>query len=327
MEKKGHTILVTTRKKDITLDLLRLYKIKHIVISKIKPGKINLVLELIKRNFKFYKIAKKFKPDVTLGLMGATIGTTSPFIKAKKIVFWDTEISRISNAIVFRLVDVVVTPDCFESKVPGNQIKYPGYHELAYLHPKQFKPDSSILKELKIKKNEKFFILRFVSWHAAHDIKDRGFTNKIKFVKELEEHGRVFITSEPTLPKELKENKLPIPMHKLHHALAFSTLYIGESATIASECAVLGTPAIFLSTSKRGYTNEQESKYDLVYNFSDQEKAMKKALELIKDKNIKKEWKEKRDRMLKDKMDVTSFIIRIVEKFYKHHKHHQNILK
>src|SRR3989344_9585373 len=81
MEKRGHEILVTARKKDVALDLLKLYGIKHVVLSELKPGKINMILELIKRDIKFIKLARKFRPDITIGLMGATISTTNPFLK------------------------------------------------------------------------------------------------------------------------------------------------------------------------------------------------------------------------------------------------------
>lgn len=317
MEKKGHEILVTARVKDIALNLLKLHNIKYIKISKMGKGFFGLLFELIKRDYRFYKMAKKFRPDLMMGLMGATIATAGIFLKAKSIVFWDTENSRLSNAIVYSLVNVVCTPRCYEGKVIGNHITYNGYHELAYLHPKRFKPDKRILKKLNLKGKDKFFILRFISWQAAHDFSHRGFTNTIEFVKELEKYGKVLITSEAKLPKELEKYKIKLPCHKIHDLLALSTMYIGESATMASEAAILGTPAIFVSTSKRGYTNEQEKKYGLVFNFSDQEPAMRKTLELLKKKNLKKEWEKKRDVMLKDKIDVTKWVVNFVENYYR----------
>ena len=97
---------------------------------------------------------------------------------------------------------------------------------------------------------------------------------------------------------------------------------------MASESAVLGTPAIFVSTSRRGYTNEEESKYDLVYNFSDpkkgQRQALDKAFELLKNENTKEEWREKRKRMLSEKIDVTKFMTEFIENypesFYEYNK-------
>ncbi len=35
--------------------------------------------------------------------------------------------------------------------------------------------------------------------------------------------------------------------------LAYATLFIGEGATMASECAVLGTPAIYVNSLQLGY--------------------------------------------------------------------------
>lgn len=323
MKKRGHEILVTARKKDVALDLLRLYKIEHKVLSELKPGRLNMILELIKRNMRFIKLAREFKPDITIGLMGATIATTNPFLKSKCIVCWDTEHSRFSNFIVYLLADVVINPDCYGGKVlkmHGKKVNYPGYHELMYLHPRRFSPDREVLKEIGLKKGQKFFIIRFVSWNASHDSKDRGFSDKLRFIKRLEKHGRVLITSENELPEELKRYKIKVSPDKLHDLLAFATLYIGESATIASESACLGVPAIFLSTSKRGYTNEQERKYGLVFNFSSQDKAMEKALELLNQKNLKKEFQKKRIKMLDDKIDVTSWLIDFVESYYQKEK-------
>ena len=41
------------------------------------------------------------------------------------------------------------------------------------------------------------------------------------------------------------------------------TLYVGEGATTASECAVLGTHAIYVNTLNWGDTDEEEEKYQL----------------------------------------------------------------
>ncbi len=126
--------------------------------------------------------------------------------------------------------------------------------ELAYLHPNYFSPDLSVLELLGVKKGEKYAILRFVKWNANHDLGHTGITpeNKIKAVQEFAKHARVFISSESELPEELESFKRKIPPEKMYDALAFSALLYGESATMASECAVLGTPAIYLDDFGQG---------------------------------------------------------------------------
>lgn len=54
------------------------------------------------------------------------------------------------------------------------------------------------------------------------------------------------------MPAELESFKRKIPPEKMYDALAFSALLYGESATMASECAVLGTPAIYLDDFGQG---------------------------------------------------------------------------
>jgi len=64
-----------------------------------------------------------------------------------------------------------------------------------------------------------------------------------------------------------------------------------------------------------------EEKYGLVYNFSDsinaQELALVKSIELLRDKYIKQEWARKRDNMLSEKIDVTAFMVDLIESYSK----------
>jgi uncharacterized protein len=116
-------------------------------------------------------------------------------------------------------------------------IKYAGYHELAYLHPKRFTPDKTVLQELGVNENEKFVIMRFVSWNATHDVGHKGisFENKLRAIKEFSKYAKVFISSESELPNELKKYKINIEPNRIHDAIAFSSLLFGESATMVSE--------------------------------------------------------------------------------------------
>ncbi len=132
------------------------------------------------------------------------------------------------------------------------QVLFDGYLDLAYLHPNRFTPDPSVLDDLNLARNEKFIIIRFISWAASHDIGLKGIQDQVKFVKELERFGRVFISSEKTTNKELDKYKLKIAPEKFHSLLSFAQLYIGEGGTIATEASVLGTPAIHIESDSQG---------------------------------------------------------------------------
>ena len=129
----------------------------------------------------------------------------------------------------------------------------------------------------------------------------------------------MFITSEKPLPEEFEKYRISVSPEKMHDLLYYATLLYGESATMASECAVLGTHAIFCDFAGRGYTDEEERDYNLVYNFkldeSSQENSIEKAVELLQDPALKTKGREKQKRLLNDKIDVTAFMVWFIENY------------
>jgi len=58
-----------------------------------------------------------------------------------------------------------------------------------------------------------------------------------------------------------------------------------------------------------------EKKYRLVFNYSEFTKAIERAVQLAAQSNLKKEWLARRDNMLRDKTDVTEFMVSFIEEF------------
>ncbi|MFH1878456.1 MAG: DUF354 domain-containing protein [Candidatus Omnitrophota bacterium] len=319
-KKKGHEVLVTSRKKEITLELLDKYGIDNICLSVQQSGLAGLFRELIIRDSALYMAAREFRPDVLTGIAGVSIAHVGALIGRPSVVFYDTETAVLSNAITYPLASVVCTPDCYMGDIGKKHVRYAGYHELAYLHPAWFTPDRRALSEAGIE-DGRFFILRFVSWKASHDLKQKGVPPEAKreLVNTLKGHGRVFISSEGDLPREFEQYKMPVSWDRMHDLMAFADMVIGEGATVASEAAMLGTPALYISKPGKGlgYTNELEKKYGLIYNFSAEEcgHALEKVRGLLSRPGLKKEWEDKRDKMLKEKIDVTNFIAGFVETY------------
>lgn len=311
--------MITARDKDITLHLLKAYEFQFTLISSQGKGLWGMAYELAVRNLRLCWIARRFHPDVLIGFTGVSVAHVGKLLKIPSIAFYDTEFARLSNALTYPLATLVCTPDCYDGQIGQKHIRFRGYKDLAYLHPSRFSPNPLIMKEAGIHPSSKFFIVRFVNWDAAHDVREKGlsYDNKIKFVRELSNHGQVFISSEWSLPVELSSYQLPIGIDKMHDLMAFSHLYVGESATMASECAVLGVPAIYIATTGRGYTTEQEQKYGLVFNFTDeqQDKAFEKIQELLMQSNLREEWIRRRERMLLEKIDVTTWIVKFIEDY------------
>ena len=318
MEKRGHEVLITASEKEISFTLLRNYGFDFINLGTYGNSVSKKFINIPFLDWKMYRAVKSFNPEIFLGFGSIRAAHVSKLMRKPCIAMDDTEHAKWEHRLYVPFTNTILTPTCFKKDFSKKQIRYNGYTELAHLHPNYFKPNPTVLDEIGLSKGDTFIILRFVSWSASHDVGQHGIKNKIELVRELEKYGQVFITSEGQLPKELEKYKIKVSPEKLHDLLYYASLYIGEGATTASECAVLGTHAIYTNTLKLGYIDEEEEKYNLVYNFSDEktmEKALDKALELLEKSNLGKEGKRKREKLLKDKIDVTAFMVWFVENY------------
>lgn len=322
LEKKGHKCKITAIRKEVSLNLLDTYGFEYDIVGSAKFSLFSKATEMAKIEYKLYKIAKLFKPDILVGGVGNVYIThIGKLVGKKSIIFDDTEHSKVEHFLMDPFATVICTPSCYRIDLGKKQIRYNGNHELAYLHPNYFIPEPRVLNDLGIKENDTFILLRFVSWGAIHDVGHIGLTleDKRKAIREFEQYGRVLISSEKNLQKEFEKYQINISPEKMHHLLYYATLLYGESATMASECAVLGTHAIFCDYAGRGYTDEEELKYGLVYNYHDEDSmgknSLSKALELLNDPDLKKKGRQKREKLLADKIDVTKFMIDTIEKY------------
>lgn len=322
LERRGHQCKITTIAKDVSLHLLDAYKFEYEVVGQEKPTLATKALELLRVESRLYRIARSFRSDLLVGGVGNVyVAHVGKLLKRPSIVFDDTEHAKIDHRLMDPFVSVICTPSCYRGDIGPKQIRYNGYHELAYLHPNRFTPNPAVLTELGLTESDPFIIVRFVSWQASHDVGYNGLTldNKRKMIHEFERYGRVLITSEKPLPEEFEKYRISVSPEKMHDLLYYATLLYGESATMASECAVLGTHAIFCDFAGRGYTDEEERDYSLVYNFkldeSNQEKSIEKAVELLQDPDLKTKGREKQKRLLNDKIDVTAFMVWFIEDY------------
>jgi len=317
MEERGHEIIVTARDKDITKTLLEVYNIPHLMIGRPTRGRMSLATEWIKRGYELSKIGRRSQADIYLGILNPAAAISARLNRKYSLTFTDTEHASFAKKVTFPFTNEIITPQCYRDTIGPKQVRYNGYHELAYLHPAYFSPNPSVLTELDLTKDDPFIIIRFVSWQASHDIGQHGFEDKVAIVRELEKYGRVLITSEVGLTRELQNHSIYISPEKLHDLLSYATLYIGEGGTMATEAAVLGTPSIYVSSlaGTMGNFIELEKTYRLVYSFTGGNAGLKKAVEILQDPAIKKDWKTKREQLLREKIDVTAFMIWFIENY------------
>lgn len=324
LTQKGHKIAVIAKEEKIITYLLDVFQIPYTSLGLKGAGKLGKLLAQFKFDWRAYRIVKKNK--ITLGVGSSITNDHLSFIMKsfKAIHLSDDDESVVPLLVKFSYpyTDVILSPSCLTFQTfKDKNIQYAGYHELAYLHPKRFQPNIDVIHRIGIQEGEKYFVLRFVALKGHHDEGHEGisFEQKMKLVELLKPQGRIFITSEKPIEKELERYRLPVKPEEIHSLLYYSSLFLGDSQTMTTEAALLGVPALKCNTfaGKLSIPNEIEEKYDLCYSFlpQDFDKFYEKAKELIHTSDLKTIWKVKLDKLLSERIDVTSFLVWFIENY------------
>ena len=315
LRRRGHDILVTSRHKEIAVDLLDAFGLQHMILS--GEGSFGGLLgELLLRDFRLARVIRSWRPDVMAAIGGIFIAHAGTMCRVRSLVFYDTENATLQNLLTYPLATRVLVPRCYKGWTPRlRTVRYPGYHELSYLRSPYFSADRGIALANGIPEGRKAFLVRLVAWKANHDVGERGLTaDAVRLVvRRLEVRGKVMISAEGTLPDDLEQYRYRGAPEMIHHVMAYCAGFFGESATMASESAVLGVPAVYAAHTGRGYTDEQAWRYGLVRN----------ARQLDPDTlNDALDWLlafpagqgiALRDRLLRDTCDVAAFVTAAIE--------------
>lgn len=316
--RRGHFVLILSRDKDLTLALLQEAGFDHHCLSKAATTRAGLALELVLHGARLWRLLGQHRIQVVAAIGGTFMVHAARLRQIPALVFYDTENARLSNRITYPLATKIYTPRAYRDSLGPKHIRYDGFHESAYLHPNYFTPDPAKLAAENLSPGERFTFVRLIAWNSHHDVGDYGVRDIRRVIQRLEQYGRVLVSSEAPLPDDLKRYEYRGRAVDVHHVLAFASLCFGESATMASESAQLGVPAIFLSTSSRGYTDDLERCYKLVFNFNHERAIEADALDcaasILSMPDARAVFSQRRKKLLGDQIDVAAFIVDEVER-------------
>ena len=317
IDEHENSMFILIRKKDVLEDLLLESNIDYTNISNKyrRENFFSLGLGLLKEDFKVLKYSYRKKIDVIVGT-SPVVSHIGFILRIRSLIVTedDSKVVPLLAYTAYPFATSVITPDVCDNGIwEYKSKKYRGYHELAYLHPDYFTPSISIInKYFKIKKP--YFIIRFSKLGGHHDKGIKGLNDKvaIEIIKKLKPIGKVIITSERKLSSNFEKYRLAIKPFHMHDILAFSSLYIGDSQTMAAEAGVLGVPFIRFNdfVGKIGYLKDIEDKYKLGYGIKPDKvnelfKTLDNILEMKDRENI---YRKRRDKMFLEKIDVTKFL-------------------
>lgn len=323
----GHKVFILIKTKDILEDLLKQSGLPYYNILKEahRKSKFGMLWDMLIRDWRILRFVKKHKIDL---LTGSTVEVAQ--------VGWLTRKYRVNTGeddmnvvplfpkMAGPFMGTILSPRvCNNYSLEPYSVKYESYHELAYLHPNHFQADKNVVEKY-FSADTPFFILRFSSLNAYHDAGIQGINTEIAqhLIDILKPHGRIYITSERELEPQFEPYRIKINTLDMHHVMAFSTLYIGDSQTMAAEAAVLGVPFVRFNdfVGRIGYLNELEDVYQLGFGIKASEegaadKMYKVVEEILSMPNLKEKWESRRQKMLSEKIDYAQFLTWFIEEY------------
>ena len=345
LREDGHQVEILIKKKDILQSLLdnQGWEYHNILQEGRKDSKLGMLIGMLKRAWRQNIFCAQFKPDILTGtsVENSYIGKLRhiPVINCNED---DAAVVPLYAKLSYPWANAILNPIvCNSGKWDSKATKYPSYQELAYLHPNHFTADAKVVKGYGIDVTKPYFVMRFASLHAHHDNGIKGINTEIaeRLVKILEPHGTIYITSERPLEPQFEKYRIRINPLDMHHVMAFASLYIGDSQTMAAEAGVLGVPFVRFNdfVGRIGYLRELEDVYELGYGIhatplasdspirradgsiqpSGVEELYKRVEQLVSMPSDERRatFQSHREKMLSDKIDCAKFLTYFIENY------------
>jgi predicted glycosyltransferase len=319
MESRGHRFYITARQREHVGELLEAYDIPFTNRGKGGTTIVGKLLYLIKTVFQQYFRALGFRPDIFIDFSTIYSGPAAWLLRKPYLTFTDTENTRLYRRLIQPFCSAVYTPLCFKDNLGSTHVRFNGLMEMASISC--FNPNPQVYNLLGLEAGAPFAMVRFVDWKALHDRGKKGFSDaqKVILVQRLAAHGQVLISSEGPLPESLERYRVTLPAHMIYDVLFYASVFVGESATMASEAALLGTPSLFVSDFQLGYLQYLEKTGGLVHNFgsslNEQQAAISMSETLMLRPHDREKNREEAQAFLNRHIDVTQFMVDVAEEW------------
>ena len=304
----GHFVYVTAREKDSVVDLLKHYDIPHEVLSVSTKNPIGMFFELLVRDLKIIRLNRKYKFDMALGTSVSIAHLTMACgVPSYNFNEDDDDYLPLYTYITYPFTSKIINPSVLNfDRWVSKRVLYPSLHELAYLHPNNFKAKEEVVKRYNLTPQQ-YVIVRLSALTAHHDLNAAGISvNMQQQIEKITSNYKVIYSREVSKTNNIN----PWDMHDI---LAHAKMLISDSQTMTIEAAVLGVPSIRYSSfvGRSSVIEDLENKYELTFGFSpgNEDGFLAKIEELLANKGLSTEWEMKRERLLSDMVDFNEWMI------------------
>lgn len=324
LRKRGHSIKLLIKSKDILEELVKNdgWEYENIQEKVRSNSKVGILKGALQRTLSVVKIAKSFKADILAGT-DSSIAQAAWWLGKTSFTTLEDDIEIIANLakLTYPFTSHIVVPKvCRVGKYERKKIGYDGFMKLAYLHPKYFTKDSSILKKYEL--NKDFVLIRIAKLSAHHDVGIKGLNHNLvnRIIEIANKKGmRTYISSEEKLDGQLSQFLLHIDPTDMHQIMAHAQLLVSDSQSMSVEAAMLGIPSLRFNdfVGRISVLEELEKTYGLTYGIKTMEpdKLLYSAERILSDPDSLNKFQDKRKRLLEDKVDVTEFIVNLFENY------------
>lgn len=316
--KNKHSVTIMARDREYVIELLNKYNLPFINRGKGSNSFFGKLFYMLKADLHILKISLKFKPDLFLSFSSPYAAQVSFLLRKPHIAINDSEHEdSIYSIFTYPFSSYILTPASFQTDLGKKQIRFNNVVEGLYLHKKYFTPNIDIKKDLKLTKDEEYVVLRFVSWNAHHDFGQKGIdlNTKRELIKLLKSKYKIFISSEGELPEEFKKYQIKISPEKIHHVLAYASIFVGESSTMGSESALLGTKAVVINSLPIACNIKIEQEAGIAKYFQTSNGVIEYISGLLEERNLKSLTQIQSESMQSSFINATEFLIWFIENY------------
>ncbi|MDX9694899.1 MAG: DUF354 domain-containing protein [Bacteroidales bacterium] len=308
--KNGWEVMFSVREKGENVDLLVQYGFDFVIYGHTNRSIVSKILSLAQKNYSLYRVIKEFKPSITISHSSFYLAQVSWLCRIPNLTLEDTgNMEQILLYLPF--TKYILTPKDYNRNHGKKHLYYDGFHETAYILP--------LIKNQNDFSNEKstnIILIRLVDWAASHDFGHSGLTSNTidEIINLVGSRFQIKILSEKPLPAHLHHLALKIQASQLHDLLNNVRLYIGEGATLASECALMGIPSVYVNSRSAGVINAQVEA-GLLYHFKSSERVLDKIKDILSDDKYFSHHKTLAQEFLRNKIDLSKFLVWFIENY------------